>query len=171
MGAYADQSLTTRFNSLWGGPAEQQFEAWASSLGWTFEHIGANKEPLDGGFTRRPFKTQKTPDYECRKGDSPPFLVEVKGCNLKRKADYKHYEDVKVKVKDLEGLKMWSEDADIYLFFYDSGNKAITFTSLNIVIEACQTAEIKVFKDGNEYYSLSPHTFVWGPIGDYHATT
>ena len=163
--AFHQQSYARRFDVL-GDIAEPKFEEWARANNIAFVRFGYNRPPF-----KRDWQIAEhirlMPDYLCEPEKGPHFLVEVKGCKLKRRKGDEANADIKIKEVTLNALEEWHSTQHVYFWIYDSGYKMWTFVPLDHIEAACLSAEKKQFETDNKwYYSLSRDKFSWKSIGE-----
>lgn len=165
MAAFHQQNYARRFDVL-GDIAEPKFEEWAKANTIAFVRFGYNRPPF-----KRDWQIAEhirlMPDYLCEPKKGPHFLVEVKGCKLKRRKGDESNADIKIKEVTLEALFKWSLEQPVRFWIYDSGYNMWTFVPLTDVLAATVNAEKKQFETDNKwYFSLPREAFQWKKIGE-----
>lgn len=146
---WASQDFQGRFK-LAGDLSERACEEWMEQKGVSIERFGFNRSQLPR-FWKLPLKLRTRPDYLAM--GKHPFFIEVKGCGT---ASY-----IKIKELTLDGLSMWQQELDIWMFFYDSHHKRISFTHYPIVHELAQQSPFDFFQEGHKYYKLPKKQLTW----------
>lgn len=141
MSQFRDQTWETRFSKM-GDQAEAAFEDWAQGvvkLGYV--RYGLDRPPIQ--MYRLSAFIRYTPDYLMSQG-----LVEVQG--------FGNDQTFKLKHDKLEALVVWSYQAAVHLFAYDSKHDRSWMVPLADIVTSADAADFTegMFPEGKPYYEI-----------------
>lgn len=152
--------MTRNYKRISGGPAEQQFRAFAEAKGISTDRYGFDGADIKD-FYALPSFVRNTPDFIATyKGK--PMLVECKAGG--------NHNVSNLTASDLQALKQWNKVCKTFVFFNDSKNRKTSFISVDNLAELVEkhgdTIEIAKWPDDSVYYKIPKSLLTWENYSD-----